>query len=115
MVRPLRNMNRSHKTLPCYRRFKSVVVIPGKTCPALTVPSNGKIWPDFCQVRGNSYEGKCYYQCNNNYNALGENTRVCQADGTWNTPVNPFKCVQSKKHAYIYTYEYNPRGEGYIV
>ena len=72
------------------------LIIIGRSCPALTAPSNGKVWPDFCQTKGNYFEYKCHYRCNNNFNAVGDVTRTCQADGSWNRPTKPFSCQAGK-------------------
>ena len=30
-----------------------------------------------------SYEGICSFTCNNGYELTGNNTRICQSDGSW--------------------------------
>ncbi|XP_032235667.2 signal peptide, CUB and EGF-like domain-containing protein 2 [Nematostella vectensis] len=63
-----------------------------KRCPALTAPSNGRLFPNFCATSGNVYQEKCHFLCNSGYVAEGDLSRTCEATGTWSVVQTPFRC-----------------------
>ena len=48
------------------------------TCPVLTIPDNGNI-----STTAQTFGSYATYSCNEGYNMVGENIRICQPEGYW--------------------------------
>ena len=50
-------------------------------CPPLNAPYNGKLDCSFDEVA--HYEDICNFTCNTGYELTGNDSRICQSDGSW--------------------------------
>ncbi|XP_068703313.1 signal peptide, CUB and EGF-like domain-containing protein 1 isoform X2 [Montipora foliosa] len=67
----------------------SVVYCQRVSCPKLTAPDNGAIYPATCTTVGNLYEKTCSYTCNNGYKISGVNVKTCQSNAQWDSQEEP--------------------------
>ncbi|XP_020905763.1 sushi, von Willebrand factor type A, EGF and pentraxin domain-containing protein 1, partial [Exaiptasia diaphana] len=84
------------RTIRCedgnWKGWYSNVYCEGRRCPALPKVQNSFYLPPDCGVNGGRYKGReCRQYCNSGYGKVGgDDSRVCQKDGTWNG--SPISC-----------------------
>lgn len=59
------------------------------SCPALTAPANGDLYPKSCKDTGAKFQGKCYYSCSQGFTLSGVSTKTCQSDSSWDSQQTP--------------------------
>jgi len=56
-------------------------------CENLAAPTNGEIASCSSNKLGVGYEeDHCYLKCNDDYELIGSNIRICQSNGSWSVP-----------------------------
>ena len=53
-------------------------------CPALTNPDDGAVSCSLGDDGVTFYEDTCNFTCNTGYEPTGNDTKICQSDGSWN-------------------------------
>lgn len=66
----------------------SILLYAAVQCPALTNPPNGMVQPS----RPAMYLDVAVYRCNNEYGVVGNDTRVCLANGRWSGEAPVCEC-----------------------
>ena len=61
------------------------------SCPSLTDPSNGTTTCLLGDDGVLSYEDTCTYACSTGYELIGNETRMCQSNGSWSG--SPVSCT----------------------